>query len=71
MVELEKPAFDAAEFLANAGLGRGIVQLAPKDAFFAQGDPADFDFLSSERPCKGHSRNRSWERSNHHAGLRR
>jgi hypothetical protein len=34
MVVLEKPAFDAAAFLASAGLGRRIVQLAPKQAFF-------------------------------------
>ena len=44
MVELEKPAFDAAAFLANAGLGRRIVQLAPKETFFTQGDPADAVF---------------------------
>jgi CRP-like cAMP-binding protein len=44
MVELEKPGFDAAAFLASAGLGRRIVQFAPKDAFFSQGDPADAVF---------------------------
>ena len=44
MVTLEKPAFDAAAFLASAGLGRRIVQLAPKQTFFAQGDPADSVF---------------------------
>jgi CRP-like cAMP-binding protein len=38
------PAFDAAAFLASAGLGRRIVQLAPKQTFFAQGDPADSVF---------------------------
>ena len=41
MVRLEKPAFDASAFLTSAGLGRRIVQLAPKQTFFAQGDPAD------------------------------
>ena len=41
MLELEKPGFDAAAFLAKAGLGRRIIQLAPKKAFFSQGDPAD------------------------------
>ena len=35
------PPFDAAAFLANAGLGRRIVQLAPHETFFCQGDPAD------------------------------
>ena len=33
--------FDPAVFLANAGLGRKIVELEPKETFFAQGDPAD------------------------------
>jgi len=44
MIELEKPAFDVAAFLAHAGLGRRIVQLAPKQAIFSQGDPADAVF---------------------------
>jgi len=44
MVRLEQPAFDAATFLANAGLGRRIVQLAPKQPFFSQGDAADSIF---------------------------
>ena len=44
MVGLENHAFDAAAFLANAGLGRRIVQLAPKQTFFSQGDPADSVF---------------------------
>jgi CRP-like cAMP-binding protein len=44
MVELKKPAFDAAAFLMSAGLGRRIVQLAPKQPFFLQGDPADSIF---------------------------
>jgi CRP/FNR family transcriptional regulator, cyclic AMP receptor protein len=44
MVEVEKPRFDVAAFLANAGLGRSIIHLAPKDAFFSQGEPADSVF---------------------------
>jgi CRP-like cAMP-binding protein len=44
MVELEKPRFDAAAFLANAGVGRRIIQLEPKKDFFSQGDPADSVF---------------------------
>jgi CRP/FNR family cyclic AMP-dependent transcriptional regulator len=44
MVDLEKPGFDVATFLANAGLGRSIIHLAPKDAFFSQGEPADSVF---------------------------
>jgi CRP/FNR family cyclic AMP-dependent transcriptional regulator len=44
MVKPEKPRFDTTAFLANAGLGRRIIQLAPKDTFFSQGDPADSIF---------------------------
>ncbi|MEO6830203.1 MAG: cyclic nucleotide-binding domain-containing protein [Acidobacteriaceae bacterium] len=33
MVEVEKTRFDVASFLASAGLGRSIIQLAPKEAF--------------------------------------
>jgi len=34
MTELENTIFDAAAFLAKAGLGRRIVKLKPKEAFF-------------------------------------
>jgi CRP/FNR family cyclic AMP-dependent transcriptional regulator len=44
VVELEKPGFDAASFLASAGLGRRLIKLAPKQAFYSQGDPADSVF---------------------------
>src|ERR1700691_1430870 len=37
-------AFDAPAFLAEAGLGRRIIQLKPKQAFFSQGGPADSIF---------------------------
>src|SRR5580698_5616729 len=37
-------SFDPAAFLANAGLGRRIVQLKAKGAFFSQGNPADCVF---------------------------
>ena len=36
--------FDPAKFLANAGLGRRIVQISPHNAFFVQGDAADCVF---------------------------
>ena len=52
MVELEKPAFDAQAFLASAGLGRRIVQLAPKETFFSQGDPADSIFYLQKGRAK-------------------
>ncbi|MGA3131946.1 MAG: Crp/Fnr family transcriptional regulator [Terracidiphilus sp.] len=44
MVQVEKPGFDTAAFLASAGLGKRIFQLTPKEAFFSQGDPADSVF---------------------------
>jgi CRP-like cAMP-binding protein len=36
--------FDLAAFLATAGVGRRIVQLNPKQAFFSQGSSADSIF---------------------------
>jgi CRP-like cAMP-binding protein len=44
MADLEQLQFDPAIFLAQAGLGRRIVQIKPKRAFFSQGDPADCVF---------------------------
>jgi CRP-like cAMP-binding protein len=52
MVQLEKLEFDAAAFLASAGLGRRMVQLAPKEAFFSQGDPADSVFYLQKGRAK-------------------
>ena len=52
MVELEKPRFDAAAFLANAGLGRSIIKLTAKEAFFSQGDPADSVFYLQKGRAK-------------------
>ena len=52
MVEPEKPAFDAATFLANAGLGRRIIHLQPKQPFFSQGDPSDSIFYLREGRAK-------------------
>jgi CRP-like cAMP-binding protein len=52
MAELKSTAFDTAAFLANAGLGRRIVQLKPKQTFFSQGDPADSIFYLQ----KGHAK---------------
>jgi CRP/FNR family transcriptional regulator, cyclic AMP receptor protein len=45
VVVFEKPGFDAAVFLANAGLGRRVIQFAPKEALFSQGDSADAFFI--------------------------
>jgi CRP/FNR family transcriptional regulator, cyclic AMP receptor protein len=44
--------FDAAAFLATAGLGRRIVQIKPKLAFFSQGDPADSIFYLQKGRAK-------------------
>jgi CRP-like cAMP-binding protein len=44
MAKPKKTAFDAAAFLAKAGLGRKIIQLKPKQVFFSQGGPADSIF---------------------------
>jgi CRP-like cAMP-binding protein len=52
MVKLEKPTFDAGAFLANAGLGRRIVQLEPKEPFFSQGDEADSVFYLQKGRAK-------------------
>ena len=52
MVELEKPGIDVAAFLASAGLGRRIIQLAAKKPFFSQGDPADSVFYLQKGRAK-------------------
>jgi CRP-like cAMP-binding protein len=44
MVTFEKPDFDTQAFLNSVGLGRKLVHLAPKEAFFVQGDLADSVF---------------------------
>jgi len=41
MVELGKPAFDAEEFLAGAGLESRIVKISENQDFFSQGEAAD------------------------------
>jgi CRP-like cAMP-binding protein len=48
----EKPRFDAATFLANAGLGRKVIEFGPKEAFFSQGDPADAVFYLQQGRAK-------------------
>ena len=52
MVEPQKPAFDVTAFLMNAGLGRRIVQLAPKESFFSQGDVANAVFYLQKGRAK-------------------
>jgi len=44
MTFVAPPPFDPTAFLTSAGLGRRIVELKPKQAFFSQGDRADSVF---------------------------
>jgi len=44
--------FDCGVFLANAGLGRTIVELEPKETFFSQGDPANTVFYLQKGRAK-------------------
>jgi CRP/FNR family transcriptional regulator, cyclic AMP receptor protein len=52
MAAAPKTTFDVGAFLAKAGLGRRIVQLRPKRAFFSQGDPADSIFYLQKGRAK-------------------
>ena len=52
MAEPRETPFDAAAFLENAGLGRRIVRLQPKRAFFSQGGPADSIFYLQKGRAK-------------------
>jgi len=52
MADLMTTPFDVAAFLAKAGLGRRVVQFAPKEAFFSQGDQADSVFYLQKGRAK-------------------
>jgi CRP/FNR family cyclic AMP-dependent transcriptional regulator len=52
MTDSKRPAFDPQAFLANAGLGKRIVHLKPKQAFFSQGNVADAVFYIQEGRAK-------------------
>ena len=52
MHEARKPSFDVAAFLAEAGLGRRIVQLKAKATFFLQGNLADCIFYLQKGRAK-------------------
>jgi len=52
MSEQKNGNFDVATFLSSAGLGRKIVQLKPKQAFFSQGNPADSVFYLQKGRAK-------------------
>jgi CRP/FNR family transcriptional regulator, cyclic AMP receptor protein len=48
----KQQSFDVEDFLASAGLGRSIVQLKAREAFFSQGSEADSIFY----PQKGRAK---------------
>jgi len=52
MTELRTTTFDPAAFLANAGLGRRIVQVKAKQSFFSQGNTADSIFYLQKGRAK-------------------
>jgi CRP-like cAMP-binding protein len=52
MAAFENHTFNIASFLGNAGLGRRIVQLAPRENFFSQGDPANSVFYLQKGRAK-------------------
>jgi CRP/FNR family transcriptional regulator, cyclic AMP receptor protein len=52
MTELRTTTFDPAAFLANAGLGRRIVQVKAKQSFFLQGNTADSIFYLQKGRAK-------------------
>jgi len=52
MVDREKVYFDTVAYLTSAGPCRRVVQLASKQPFFAQGDPADSIFYLQKGRAK-------------------
>jgi CRP/FNR family cyclic AMP-dependent transcriptional regulator len=52
MTDQSTAKFDPAAFLANAGLGRRIVQIKPQQDFFSQGNAADSIFYLQKGRAK-------------------
>jgi CRP-like cAMP-binding protein len=52
LTEKKNSTFDTDVFLANAGLGRRLVELKPKEPFFVQGDPSDCIFYLQKGRAK-------------------
>jgi CRP/FNR family transcriptional regulator, cyclic AMP receptor protein len=52
MAQIPPSQFDIGAFLGNAGLGRKIVRLEPKENFFTQGDPANAVFYLQKGSAK-------------------
>ena len=52
MVDVERCTFGPVAFLASAGVGRKVLQLAPKQTFFIQGGPSDSVFYLQKGRAK-------------------
>jgi CRP-like cAMP-binding protein len=52
MFDTQGVKFSPADFLANAGLGRRIIDLQAKETFFCQGDPTDSVFYLQKGRAK-------------------
>ena len=52
MTRSKSTPFDSGAFLTNAGLGRTIIELKPKQTFFCQGDSADSVFYLQKGRAK-------------------
>jgi CRP-like cAMP-binding protein len=52
LADKKSSTFDTVAFLANAGLGRRLVELKPKEPFFIQGDPSDCIFYLQKGRAK-------------------
>ena len=52
MTSVNGTRFDSAAFLANAGPGRTMIELKPRETFFCQGDPAEFVFYLQNGSAK-------------------
>ncbi|MGD0736747.1 MAG: Crp/Fnr family transcriptional regulator [Terracidiphilus sp.] len=52
MTNTNHVTFSPADFLANAGLGRRIIELKPGETFFSQGDAADSVFYLKKGRAK-------------------
>jgi CRP-like cAMP-binding protein len=50
--KVSQSTFDCVAFLANVGLGRRIMEFAPQETFFSQGDPANTVFYLQKGRAK-------------------
>ena len=69
MNSVPETAFSPAAFLASAGLGRRIIELAPQENFYSQGDAADAVFYLQKGRAKLTVVSKTGEGSHHHSSL--